>query len=169
MQPDRYEFAPVTRDDLPLMASWLSQPHVTRWFGDAEARLRWITDVLDDAAVEAFLVRHEDRPIGYIQIYDPVAEKNHPYADQPAGTYGIDQFIGKAELIGRGHGPRFIDIFVRNRFAAGVRRVVTDPDTGNAVAIRAYRKAGFAPVEERTLPWGHVLLMARDRTQDNDD
>jgi aminoglycoside 6'-N-acetyltransferase len=169
MQPDRYEFAPVTRDDLPLMATWLSQPHVARWFGDAEARLRWITDLFDGADVEAFVVQHEGRSIGYIQIYDPVAEEGHPYADQPSGTYGIDQFIGEADLIGRGHGPRFIDLFVRNRFAGGARRIVTDPDTANAAAIRAYHKAGFAPVEERTLPWGHVLLMARDRTEDNDD
>jgi aminoglycoside 6'-N-acetyltransferase len=157
-----YEFAPVTHDDLPLLARWHARPHVERWFRDPQARLAWIANDFDGDPVEAFLVRHDDRPIGYIQIYDPIAAPGHPYSDQPAGTHGIDQFIGELDCVGRGHGPRFIDLFVRRRMAAGATRIVTDPAVDNAFAIKAYGKAGFRPVEERVLPWGHILLMVRD-------
>jgi aminoglycoside 6'-N-acetyltransferase len=161
---DTYDFIPLVHSHLPLVRSWLGQLHVARWFSEGpDEALEHIRAHIDDPAIDCFLVQHKGRPIGYIQAYDPFAEPDHPYRDQPAGTVGIDQFIGERDLIGRGHGPRFIDQLVRNRFALGAPHVVTDPDPTNASAIRAYGKAGFVPIEERTTPWGRVLLMTRDR------
>jgi aminoglycoside 6'-N-acetyltransferase len=161
---DDYDFVPLVHSHLPLVRSWLGEPHVARWFKEGpDEALEHIRAHIDDPAIDCFLVHHDDRPIGYIQGYDPFVWPDHPYRDQGAGAVGIDQFIGERDLIGRGHGPRFIDQFVHSRFAAGTPRVVTDPDPTNASAIRAYGKAGFAPLEERSTPWGRVLLMVRDR------
>src|SRR5262245_11763986 len=161
---DSYDFIALVHSHLPLVRSWLGQPHVARWYKEGpDEALEHIRAHIDDPAIDCFLVQHDRRPIGYIQAYDPFAWPDHPYRDQPRGTFGIDQFIGERDLIGRGHGPRFIDLFARRRFAAGAPRVVTDPDPSNAAAVRAYGKAGFAPIEERATPWGRVLLMVRDR------
>src|SRR5260370_23311236 len=140
-QADSFDFVALAYAHLPLVHAWLRAPHVTRWYGEGpDQALEHIRAHIDDAAVECFLVQHNGRPIGYLQVYDPFAWPDHPYRDQGAGTVGIDQLIGERELIGRGLGPRFIDQFVRGRFALGAPRVVTDPDPANASAIRAYGK-----------------------------
>ena len=161
----RYGFRPMTKADLPRMANWLAQPHVARWWDDAETSLARIEAHLGPAdSVEPFMILVDERPIGYVQSYDIHAEVDHPYRDQPAGTIGIDISIGEPDLVGRGHGPRIVDAFVRRLFDAGVPRVVIDPDPANTAAIRAYAKAGFAPVGERHSIYGPALLMARDRS-----
>jgi aminoglycoside 6'-N-acetyltransferase len=162
-----YVFQPLTRAHLPLVRYWLSTPHVSAWYGDPDEGLAEIEAVLTDPATQGFIVRFERTPIGYVQAYDPFAEEGHPYRDQPAGTLGIDQFIGKPELLGQGHGPRFIARFMQICFKAGARRIVTDPDPTNARAIRAYAKAGFAPIGERETAWGRVLLMAHECKEPN--
>jgi aminoglycoside 6'-N-acetyltransferase len=90
------------------------------------------------------------------------AEVDHTCRDQPIGTRGIDQFIGEPEFIGRGHGSTFIRAFVERLFETGAPRAVTDPNPGNARAIRAYTKAGFRPIDTRLTISGQALLMACD-------
>ena len=157
----RYAFRPVTAEDLPLLRRWLAQPHVAEWWDDADG-VAEIEEAIRDPVTEPFIVLCDGRPIGYQQCYDPHAEADHPYADQPHGTRGIDQFIGELNMIGRGHGNSFIRAFLEQLFNGGAARAVTDPDPRNARAIRAYTKAGFAPLEERATKYGHVLLMACD-------
>ena len=43
-------------------------------------------------------------------ILAPSEPKTWP--DQPDGTRGIDQFIGEADLIDRGHGTALVRVFV---------------------------------------------------------
>jgi aminoglycoside 6'-N-acetyltransferase len=163
MSPDRYKYRPFAASDLPLVRRWLEAPHVAEWWGDVDSEIAEREAVLTDPACEGFVVMLSDRPIGYIQAYDPHAEHDHPYADQPASTRGIDQMLGEADLLGRGHGTGFIRAFVERLFAAGVDCVVTDPDPANARAIHVYEKCGFRAVEERDTPFGRVLLMACEK------
>ncbi len=62
---------------------------------------------------------------------------------QPAGTRGIDQFIGEADMLDRGHGSAFVRSFIDRMMTIGTPRIITDPDPVNVRAIRAYEKAGF--------------------------
>jgi aminoglycoside 6'-N-acetyltransferase len=55
-----------------------------------------------------------------------------------------------------------IDAFARELFAEGAARVVLDPHPTNAAAIRAFAKAGFRPLGERTSIYGPAIMMARD-------
>ncbi len=157
-----YQFNPVSAMELPLIGQWLERPHVREWWGDPARGMASIAAHIDDAAIDVFIVHHDDKPIGYIQSWDPHAEADHPCRDQPIGTRGIDQFIGEPEFIGRGHGSAFIRLFVARLFADGAPRVVTDPNPSNARAIRAYTKAGFRPIDHRHTISGAALLMGRD-------
>jgi aminoglycoside 6'-N-acetyltransferase len=161
----RYAFRPMTRADLPLMATWLAAPHLAAWWGEPAGALEEIEENIGSPTVKPFIVLIDGEAAGYLQSYDIHAEAGHPYQDQPPGTIGIDLSIGRAELIGQGHGPRLIDAFVQQLFAAGVPRVVLDPDPGNTAAIRAYAKAGFRPVGERSSIYGPAVIMARDANQ----
>lgn len=64
-------------------------------------------------------------------------------------------------MIGRGHGSAFIRCFVDDRLQNGAPRIVTDPDSHNARAIRAYQKAGFEKAGMVDTPDGQALLMVR--------
>ena len=58
---------------------------------------------------------------------------------------------------------RLIRQFVEARLRSGIPRIVTDPDPGNARAVRAYEKAGFARLRRIDTPDGPALLMAYDQ------
>jgi aminoglycoside 6'-N-acetyltransferase len=158
----RYAFRRLGEADMPLVAGWLKEPHVTRWWGNPADALKEIEGQLTSDTVKPFIILIDERPVGYMQSYDIHAEEDHPYRDQPAGSIGIDLSIGEPGLIGKGHGPQIIDAFVKRLFADGVPRVVIDPDPANAAAIRAYSKAGFRFVDERTSIYGPAVIMARD-------
>ena len=157
-----YDFRPVEQGDLLMLKSWLETPHVSRWWPDADDAVMEIAEILDGSPVKPFIVEFLGRPIGYIQSYDPHEEIDHPYQDQPPGTFGIDQFIGVAELTGLGHGSALNRTFCRKLFDEGAVRVVTDPDPANRNAIRAYEKAGFTRGEIRNTEYGTVVLMHLD-------
>lgn len=165
MPPDeghRYTLRQVVADDLPTIGAWLDRPHVAEWWDDVEDKLAEIRAAMVDPATKPFIVELDGRPIAYIQCYDPHLEEGHPYRDQPRGTLGIDQFIGEPELVGVGHGSRFVAAFVEGLFRDGARRVITDPHPANGRAIRAYEKAGFRGFGTRTTIYGDALMMARD-------
>lgn len=164
--PARYGFRPVTDKDFVLLGRWLRQPHVAEWWNDPEQELAEIREHMDSVSVEPLIVELDGKPIAYLQSYDPHLEDDHPYNDQPFGTLGLDLSIGEPELVGVGHGSALLKQFIDELFAEGTPRVIIDPDPANARAIRAYEKAGFVPIGERTSQYGHALLMARDNDGD---
>ena len=156
-----YAFQPMTAADLPLIKSWLAEPHVRQWWGDPDEQYRLVSGDLDEAAMDQYIVSADSAPFGYLQCYDLTAW-NSGFGDQPNGTRGIDLFIGEGEMIGRGHGSAFIRTFVDDCLNNGVPRIVTDPDPENRRAIRAYENAGFVRDRLVDTPDGIALLMVRD-------
>lgn len=166
----RYVFRPVEETDLPIIAGWLAEPHVARWWDDGrEAGVAEIREAMDSVSTEPLIVELDGRPIGYLQSYDPHLEDDHPYQDQPFGTLGLDVTIGIPELIGKGHGSRLIAQFADLLFEEGAPRVVIDPHPDNLRAIRAYEKAGFQAFDTRTSIYGPALMMAKDADSSEDE
>ncbi|MDX8525304.1 GNAT family N-acetyltransferase [Mesorhizobium sp. MSK_1335] len=168
-QPQPYDFRPVTVNDLPLIAGWLKEPHVAEWWDDPAKEIAEIREHIDSVSVEPLIVELDGRPIAYLQSYDPHMEDDHPYADQPFGTLGIDLSIGPPELVGIGHGSAIVRQFVEELFEEGALRVVIDPHPDNGRAIRAYEKAGFRPIGRRHSQYGDVVLMAVDAAEDDEN
>jgi aminoglycoside 6'-N-acetyltransferase len=159
MVPVAYTFRPLCEDDLSCVGGWLAMPHVVEWWPAGVKQLDRIRAHFGDPAIDLFIVSADDRPIGYLQCYDPTTERDHPFREQPAGTRGMDLFIGEPDLINRGHGSTLIRAFVAQSFATGTPRVITDPDPANGRAVRAYQKAGFHAERLVDTPWGRTLLM----------
>ena len=162
MIADTYEFRPMTAADLPLVLSWLKQPHVVQWWGDTHEQFELVSGDLEIEAMDQYIVATCGRPFGYIQCYDLQAWPDHGFGEHPRGTRAIDQFIGEPDMVDRSHGSAFIRAFIERVLAGGAPRVVTDPDPANARAIRAYEKAGFEKVHAVDTPDGIALLMVRN-------
>jgi aminoglycoside 6'-N-acetyltransferase len=155
-----YAFRPMTSVDLPLIQRWLTQPHVAEWWHDSET-FEFVSGDLNHRDLAQFLVTLNRRPIGYLQCYQ-ISEWHDGFGPQPAGTRGIDQFIGEPDMVGHGHGSAFVRAFIEGLLKDGVPRVVVDPSPTNTRAIRAYEKAGCRCAGEVDTPDGPALLMVRD-------
>jgi aminoglycoside 6'-N-acetyltransferase len=157
-----YVFRPLSVSDLPMVKRWLVTPEVVRWWGDPGEQYALVSGDLDHPDMDQFIVSLGEHPFGYIQCY-ALSTWNQSFGAQPPKTRGIDQFIGEAEMIGRGHGSGFIRQFVEDMLTSGIPRIVTDPDPDNGRAVRAYARAGFQSGRVVDTPDGPALLMVRNR------
>jgi aminoglycoside 6'-N-acetyltransferase len=157
-----YRFSRMTEADLPLIKHWLEQPHVLEWWGSTHEQFEIVSGDLQVETMQQYIVSLGERPFAYIQCYDPGNWPEGGLGDHPPGTVGIDQFIGEADMVNRGHGSVFIKAFVDARIADGAPRVITDPDPANERAIRAYEKAGLRRAHLVDTSEGVALLMIRD-------
>ncbi|MBX9925486.1 MAG: acetyltransferase [Hyphomicrobiaceae bacterium] len=161
---DTYTFRPVTPPDLTLILGWLRQPHVRDWWGDPSDEIALIAEGLAMPSVTCLLVETLrpssglSEPFAYVQHWD--AKLDIEFHDLPDGTRGIDPFIGVPDMVGCGHGARFLRQLACNLVDAGAPMVIIDPDPANRRAIRAYQKAGFHAKGLRPATGGDVLLMS---------
>src|SRR4026209_264637 len=156
-----YQFRPMSDLDLPVIRHWLKQPHVAQWWRDPAEQFELISGDLDHPDMAQFIVTTGARPFGYLQCYN-LSAWDSGFGPQPAGTRGLDQFIGEPDMIDRGHGSAFIRAFADRPLHTGTPRIVIDPDPANARAIRCYEKAGFQKDRMVDTPDGPALLMVRD-------
>lgn len=160
LQRAAYRFRSMAAQDLAMVRAWQAAPHVQEWWDDDPITLA----SEDEPEVDQYVVAVGGRPFAYLQCYLQSAYPENGLGTHPAGTRGIDQFIGVPDMVGRGHGSAFIRAFVDGLLADGVPRVIVDPCLLNARAIRAYVKAGFHSEREVDTPDGRALLMIRDNS-----
>jgi aminoglycoside 6'-N-acetyltransferase len=156
-----YAFRPMSADDLPTIKRWLETPHVREWWHDPAEQFELVSGDLSHPEMAQFIVAVDGQEFAYLQCYK-LSAWDTGFGPQPDGTRGLDQFIGEASLVGRGHGSAFVRAFADQLLTSGTPRVVTDPDPANARAINAYGKAGFRRERLVETPDGAALLMIRD-------
>ena len=143
----RIEFAVVGAADLPLISRWLQRPHVARWFHTAQ---EWLDEIRDGLAADwrqQLLVSIDGRPAGYAQCCDCDRAPVGMWSGCPAGTWGIDLFIGESEFLGRGLSRTVMrHLIARCWQDPCIRWLTVDPEEDNPVALRVFRYAGFRPV-----------------------
>lgn len=144
-------------NDLPLLRTWQSLPHVRAWWGSDQP---FDEEELRDTRVSRWIVELNGEPFAYMQDYSVHGWEKHHFGHLPPGSRGIDQYIGEPAMIGCGHGPAFIRQRMHQLFAAGAPVIAVDPHPANIRAVAIYRKLGFriAGVERET-PWGVILPM----------
>ena len=113
----------VARCDFPLLARWLAEPHVARWWAHdtspAAVEADFGPDVDGLEASEVYIASLDDRqPIGLIQrfrIADYPATRNEMAAivSIPDDAISIDYFIGESRQLRRGLGSAMIRQCVR--------------------------------------------------------
>ncbi|MFN3162819.1 MAG: GNAT family N-acetyltransferase [Pseudohongiellaceae bacterium] len=138
--------------DVSLLQHWDRQDHVIAASGDDDV---WDWPLEIGRVVpwqEILIAEHQGRPVGVLQIIDPLNEESHYWGDCPANLRAIDIWIGEAEDLGKGYGSEMmIAALLRCVENPDVRAVLIDPLVTNRRAIRFYERLGFRFVEQRQL------------------
>lgn len=158
LDPARLSFSALLEEDLPLLVQWLNTPHVLEWWDKdmtlEKVRAKYLPRLGQDAT-RCFLIRYDDRPIGFIQHY-----RIDAYDDYGAvlalgeEAVGVDLYIGEPSLVHRGLGPPAVRRFFREIAlpAHGLDVAIIAPSLRNRAAIRAYEKAGFRHLKTVNVP-----------------
>jgi aminoglycoside 6'-N-acetyltransferase len=150
-----FAFRRVERSDFPLLAFWLAQPHVARWWNHEytpQAIERDFGASIDgDEPNEDHLVLLDGRAIGLIQYsrfadYPEYLVELEPIVAVPPGAVSIDYLIGEPGLVGQGVGTAMIAAFVDRIWAADpfASWIIVPVNSSNEASWRALQRAGFA-------------------------
>jgi len=137
---ERTSLRPTTDDDLDLLAGWLADPEVYRWWEGRPLSREEVADLYTGRRrpeVEPFVIEADGVPVGYLQCWR---------GTETSG--GIDLFL-VPDARGQGLGPdaaRAASSFLLDQ--RGWTEVTVDPVVDNLRAIRAFERAGFTPEGE---------------------
>jgi RimJ/RimL family protein N-acetyltransferase len=163
-------FRPLTADDLPELHRWLQREHVKRWWRDHETldevTAHYLPSIQGSEPSDHYVILVDARPAGMVETY-LVAE--HPEYDAlvraGVGVAGVDILIGEEDLTGRGIGTevlrQFVDEIVFGR--AETFACIAGVEIANTASLRAFAKAGFAPVRDYEEDGRPHRLLRRER------
>jgi aminoglycoside 6'-N-acetyltransferase len=149
----------LAAEDLALLAEWLREPQVARWWNhgtSAEAVERdFGPSVRGEEPGEDLIVSVDGEPVGLLQrslIRDYPGELAEFAAvvDVPADAVELDYLIGTAARRGHGLGARMIAAAVQDTWGAypGASAVLVAVVAANVASWRALEKAGLHRIAE---------------------
>ncbi|GII78087.1 GNAT family N-acetyltransferase [Sphaerisporangium rufum] len=155
-------FRRLTEADFPLLARWLAEPHVARWWHhetSAEAvRRDFGPAARGEEPSEDLLVLLDGVPAGLVQRsryadYPEYERELAPIVAVPAGAMSIDYLIGEPGMTGRGLGPRMIAEVIALTWAdhPAASCVIVPVVAANRASWRALEKAGLRRAGEGNL------------------
>jgi aminoglycoside 6'-N-acetyltransferase len=133
--------------DLPLLAAWLTQQHVSRWWGDPVETLETLRHA--PAATQA-LIEFRGRAVGFVCWQTPSRQelRDAGLGDLPSDLVDIDLMIGDPVALGLGVGPAALHQLLRRLRRGGISLAGLATAAGNSRAARAFVKAGFRPYRD---------------------
>jgi aminoglycoside 6'-N-acetyltransferase len=140
---------PMTRDDLPLLGTWLREPLVHEWWHDdpaPEALERQYGAALDGREPTVLRIGEVDgTPVGFVQWYPFAAEPDYaaelaPFVPVPEDAWSLDYLVGAPEHRGRGIGTALV-LAALDRI--GRAPVVVPVHARNTASAAVLRRAGF--------------------------
>lgn len=136
-------------NDLEVLRHWDKQPHVIAATGDDD--WGWETE-LENRPIwrEQLIAEIDGRPLGFMQIIDPLLEESHYWGDVEPNLRAVDVWIGEADDLGKGYGTIMMKLALEKCFAPSeVTAVIIDPLASNKDSHRFYERLEFKFVEKR--------------------
>ncbi|MFZ2029133.1 MAG: GNAT family N-acetyltransferase [Vitreimonas sp.] len=138
--------------DAALLHAWDQKQHVIDASGEPEANAwDWAYEIPRVLPWRELLIAEVDgRPIGFIQLIDPLEEETHYWDDCAPNLRALDIWIGEEADLGRGYGTQMMRLAIDHCFAApNVTEILIDPLANNVRAHRFYERLGFRFIERR--------------------
>lgn len=155
-------FQRLSRDDFPLLAGWLAQPHVQRWWNHdnslqaIEADFGATVDGIDPTDI--YIVSSGDRPFGLVQWY--LFSDNPGYIDElaalvqvPRDALSMDYFVGEPRMLRQGWGAAMLRaslVMIWREYPAAPL-VVVPVSAANEASWRVLERSGLRRVAEGPL------------------
>ena len=154
---------PFRAAHLELLDRWLHAPHVARWYAQPDEDLARAAEPPEGGAQA--LICDRGRPVGYLRWQSAGRELLDSLGldDIPAGAVDIDILLGETDGVGRGIGPRALQLLVdRLRRDPTIPMLGLTSELANHRAHRAFERAGFRidrEYEAGSLGRCYLLLM----------
>jgi RimJ/RimL family protein N-acetyltransferase len=146
MRIPKLSFEPLNLEHLELLHRWLQEPHVMEFWDDGDRTLEDVRrHYFYRSKVKSWIAHVNGQPFAYVQMY-LVSDDSElaPWKCPERATVGIDLFIGEKEFISKRLSAPLINAFIEqcllNYFPC---RILVDPASNNARALRVYKKIGF--------------------------
>ncbi|WP_024804785.1 GNAT family N-acetyltransferase [Nocardia sp. BMG51109] len=154
-----FAWRPVAPADFPLLATWLAQPHVRRWWNHEftpEAVERDFGPAARGAEPgEDLLVYADGEPFGLVQRcrladYPEYLDELSPLVEVPAGAASLDYLVGDPDRVGRGLGSAMLRAVVAGTWVEypGTGCLLVPVAAANVASWRALEKAGMRRIAE---------------------
>lgn len=155
----------ATIDDLAILKHWDEQPHVND--SDPNDDWNWEIELTREVSWrEQLMAECNGRPVGFLQIIDPLLEESHYWGEVPANLRAIDIWIGEKDDLGKGFGTLMMKQALDRCFQnASIEAVLIDPLVSNVRAIKFYQRLGFTFVENRLFGEDFCSVYKMDREQ----
>jgi len=135
---------PFESSHLEVLAVWLGQPHVARWFPDPDANLAWAKN--PPASGSQAIITWGATAIGYVrwQRADRGTLDALGLPEIPTNSVDVDILLGSEESVGKGLGPSALGVLAdRIRQDTSIPLMGLTTSIENTRAHRAFEKAGF--------------------------
>ena len=133
--------------DTSLISTWLSRPHVARWWGEQSKALSELSTHTGETAA---LIIMEGQPVGFLcwQSPSPSELSEAGLADLPSDLIDVDIMIGEPNALGLGVGPEALLLLFERLHDREVRLVGLATALANKRAMTAYAKVGLQPFRD---------------------
>lgn len=148
--------------DLALLHRWMHAEHVIQqWQLDIslEKLAARFEVMLADDHQRLYLITLNNRPIGYIEIYEGYRDRLARYYDAEVNDLGWHLLIGELDIVGHGH-LRPIGMLI-NKFIfeySPASRIVGEPDVRVKPYAKAAKEMSYFPQGELSMPEKTAML-----------
>ena len=162
----------ATPADIPMLEQWDRDPDVIACVSDdpgaeqAFVDAVWADEIAANSDVSCYYIAEcAGRPIGGLQVIDPLHEPTHYWGEVAPNLRAIDIWIGDEADRNQGHGARMMGAVIDRCFTdAAIAAILIDPLNSNTEAHRFYQRLGFTVVGRQMFGDDDCLVHRLERT-----
>lgn len=134
--------------DVVLLASWLAQNYVLKWYYDADA---WLDEVNARHSrfswIHHYIVMDGETAIGFCQYYDCYDARSFEdwyRVNRRGETFSIDYLIGDARYLGKGYGKQIVRLLTETvKVNENAVQVIAQPEPENLASVHVLLTNGY--------------------------
>lgn len=150
------ELVPATETFHELLAGWMREPRIARWWGDVDDIGAYLAGL---GHVKPWVAFADDVPFAYVETYRVLDDELAGHYEARPDDHGFHLFVGFEDYLGTG----VARALVRHVLARFDGRVVCEPDVRNARMLAFCQALGAAVHSEIDLPSKRAALVVWER------